>query len=213
MDAKNCPNCRGNRFEMLGFGLDVCMYCGTSVPGLISDHNPYVLRDRIVAQTTYTRRKRFRKYLHRANRAQSASTVPCETWEYLMERGPYQNPGQVHRALKAAKHLKRKCYDSLPLLCTYLCDGLKVPRLTEPDLANAMRLFDIIDRRLARDSMISYLYCLEYILAKIGRSDMLHYINRIKCSKRRGRYKERLDRLFSDHSLSVVDLLRDTVAL
>ena len=208
-----CPGCRGQYFEARGFGLDVCMRCGVGVPGQISDLNPYVLRDRIVSQTTYTRRKRFRKYLLRANRAQSASTVPCETWAYLIDRGPYHSPGHVHRTLKAAKHLKRKCYDSLPLLCMHLCNGLTVPRLTDADLSQSMKLFDILDRQLDRDSMISYLYCLEYILVKIGRSDMLHYINRIKCSKRRSRYKERLDRLFEGHAASVVDLLRDAVPL
>ena len=208
-----CPGCRGDFFESGGFGLDVCMGCGVAVPGQISDQNPYVLRDRIISQTTYTRRKRFRKYLLRANRAQSSSTVPCETWAYLIDRGPYRSPGQVHRTLKAAKHLKRKCYDSLPLLCMHLCEGLKVPRMTDANLSEAMKLFEIIDRRLDRDSMISYLFCLEYILVKIGRRDMLPYINRIKCVKRRARYKERLDRLFAEHVVSVIELMRDAVTL
>ena len=211
MEPKNCRNCRGQRFEVGGFGLDVCLRCGVGRPGLIADHNPYVLRDRIICQTTYTRRKRFKKYLLRANRSQSLNTVPCDTWAYLIERGPYQNPGQVHRALKVAKHLKRKCYDSLPLFCMHLCEGLTVPRLSDANIASAMRLFQVIDRQLDRDSMISYLYCLEYILGKIGRKDMLPYINRIKCARRRGLYKMRLDRMFS--AATVVDLLSDTVTL
>jgi len=213
MEPKICASCRGTSFEVGGFGIDVCMTCGLGTAGVIADHNPYVLRDRIVSQTTYTRRKRFKKYLLRANRSQSANTVPCETWAYLIERGPYQNPGQIHRTLKVAKHLKRKCYDSLPLLCMHLCDGLKVPRLSDMDILNSMRLFAVIDRRLDRDSMISYLFCLEYILKKIGREDMLPFISRIKCARRRAHYKERLDRMFSEDKRSVVDLMHSTVPL
>ena len=93
----------------------------------------------------------------------------------------------------------------------HLCEGLTVPRLSDANIASAMRLFQVIDRQLDRDSMISYLYCLEYILGKIGRKDMLPYINRIKCARRRGHYKVRLDRMFS--AATVVDLLNDTVTL
>ena len=211
MEPKNCRSCRGRAFEVGGFGLDVCLNCGVARPGVIADHNPYVLRDRIVSQTTYTRRKRFKKYLNRANRKQSANTVPCDTWAYLIDRGPYQNPGQVHRALKTAKHLKRKCYDSLPLFCMHLCEGLTVPRLSDSNIASAMSLFDVIDRKLDRDSMISYLFCLEYILGKIGRADMLPYISRIKCTRRRGHYKTRLDQMFCNSS--VLDLMNNTVPL
>ena len=213
METKICPGCRGRFFDPTGFGLDSCTGCGRTVPGQITDNNPYILRDRVVQQTTYTRRKRFRKYLMRTNRTQSHHTVPEETWVYLMARGPYRSPGHVHQTLKAAKHLKRKCYDSLPLLCTHLCPNITVPMLGDDDIFHSLRLFDVVDRKLRRDNMISYLFCLEYILEKVGRSDVLPYINRIKCPRRRRNYRERLDRMFREKQESVVDLLCVAVPL
>ena len=145
----------------------------------------------------YTRRKRFRKYLLRANRNQSANTVPPETWEYLMQFAPFRSPGDLHRCLKAAKHLRRKCYDSMPLMCTHLCEGT-VPSLASAEITRAMHYFDTIDRTLRANNepMISYLFCLEFVLRKLGREDMLVFINRIKCPKRRHRYHDRLTDIF-----------------
>ena len=145
--------------------------------------------------TVYTRRKRFRKYLMRANRTQSLTTVPQETWEYLIARKPYRDAAEVHRTLKRAKHLKKKCYDSLPFMCSHLCD-IPVPHLTVKEMARAMEMFDLIDRQLNDQPMISYLFCLEYILKEIGRFDMIPFINRIKCEKRRRHYTARLDTMF-----------------
>ena len=59
-----------------------------------------------------------------------------------------------------------------------------------------MGLFDRIDHALNGLPMISYLYCLEYILVQLGRRDMVSFVNRIKCEKRRQHYKERLDKIF-----------------
>ena len=39
---------------------------------------------------------------------------------------------------------------------------------------------------------VSYLYLLEYILIQIGRSDILPFLNRIQCTKRRKMYDERI---------------------
>ena len=130
-----------------------------------------------------------------ANRAQSSTTIPEETWQYLIERGPYRDAKHLHRTLKGAKHLKRKCYDSLPFLCSHLCQT-KVPRLSPSEMTRAMELFDWIDRQLSGKTMISYLFCLEYILKKLGRADVCEFINCIQCPKRRATYKMRLDKIF-----------------
>ena len=193
-------------FEVSGFGLDTCSQCGVCVPGTIGDVNQYMVSDRILPICTYTRRKRFRKYLMRANRNQSASTVPAETWAYLLKDSPYKSPGQLYLKLKAAKGIKRKCYDSLPLMCAHLCEQ-PVPSLSEIEMQQATRHFDVIDRHIERtgDSMISYLFCLEFILKKMGRTDMLEFLNRIKCCTRRRTYTERLTAMFTQ--TSIVDML------
>ena len=84
MHRKLCPCGNADRFEVGGFGLDTCCVCGICIPGVISDMNQYVPADRIMHPCTYTRRKRFRRYLLRANRNQSCNTVPAETWAYLL---------------------------------------------------------------------------------------------------------------------------------
>ena len=208
MERKFCPCGNADRFEVGGFGLDSCCACGRCLPGAISDMNEYVPADRVMHPCTYTRRKRFRRYLMRANRSQSVNTVPAETWAYLLENAPYRSPGALYRRLKMTKQLKRKCYDSLPLMCAHLC-SMPVPSLNDVEFREAMRYFDTIDMYLVRNSqsMISYLFCLEFILLKLGRSDMMPFINRIKCQKRRCQYNERLNTIFSHDSMNVLNML------
>lgn len=148
----------------------------------------------------------------RANRSQSCNTVPPETWEYLLKYSPYMSPGALYRRLKMAKTLKRKCYDSLPLMCSHLC-STPVPTLTDVEFRKAMRYFDTVDRYLIRNSqsMISYLFCLEFILLKLGRPDMLPFINRIKCTKRRRLYQDRLSVIFNSESSTILNMLADSM--
>ena len=207
---RTCVSCGSTVFEVGGFGLDSCTGCGLGTKGLIADTYGYIPTDRMFPTQLYTRRKRFKKYLQRANRSQSSNTIAPETWQYLLDRAPFRDAAHVHATLKAAKHLKRKCYDSIPLLCSHLCD-MEVPSLTEPEMHLAMRHFDTIDAALRDVTMISYLYCLEYIFRKIGRDDMTAYINRIKCVKRRRAYRQRLDHIFEpDDIYTVADRLRDS---
>ena len=196
MNQKKCTGC-GNASQFLegGFGLDTCLMCGLACRGAINEFQQYVSNDRVMVYCTYTRRKRFRKYLMRANRNQSASTVPAETWKHLMKFAPFSTPSELHRCLKAAKHLKRKCYDSLPLMCSHLC-SCPVPSLDEKEILRAMQVFSDIDRALRDGPMISYLYCLEFVLKRIGRADLVPFINCIKCPKRRSAYQERLRAVF-----------------
>ena len=158
----------------------------------------------------YTRKKRFKKYLFRCMRQQSASTVPTETWKYLLANGPYRDAKHIQRVLKLGRHLKRKSYDSLPFLTAALCPHITVPELTEHEKARALGLFRQIDQAIRQGPFISYLYCLEYILNHMGRSDMLPHINRIQCPKRRHAYKVQLDHIFSCNS-GVDELLRHPV--
>ena len=94
----------------------------------------------------------------------------------------------------------------MPLMCAHLC-ACKVPSLTQSEIAHAMDQFNIIDRTLRQQPMVSYLFCLEFILKRIGRGDMVPYINRIKCSKRRHKYNERLRLIFANSSRNVAHML------
>ena len=209
MEVKLCPCGNKSHFIQTGFGLDTCVQCGLCRRGSFAELNQYVSADRIMHSCTYTKRKRFKKYIMRTNRHQSVNTVPPETWSYLIQHGPYKTPEELHRQLKRAKGLKRKCYDSIPLMCAHLCNQ-PVPSLTSEEIKRAMYYFDTIERHLHGEPMISYLFCLEFILRKLDRTDMIAFINRIKCPKRRRTYHERLTNIFLMDKEDVVTLLMAT---
>ena len=213
MDDRSCA-CGSKFFDQGGFGLDFCLRCGLGLAGFHQNYQEYVYQDRIPGQQSYTRLKRFKKYLCRAMRQQSSCTIPKDTWAYLSERGPYRDAKHVQWTLKRARCLKRKCYDSLPFLTHALCPHINVPTLTEWEKTQALEHFKKVDRAFREGPFVSYLFCLEYILKKLGREDMVEYINRIQCTKRRVAYKERLDRIFvaadaeDKEDLSIMNQLR-----
>jgi len=199
LEMKPCIGCKrtGGNLIATEYHTLVCTACGVENPGYLSPADNGVWNCVLVPAQTYTRLKRFRKYLARASKAQNASSIPGKTWEYLIARGPYKTPGAIIRTLKGAgKRLKKKCYDSLPLLCEQLAD-IRVPSLTELDRFWAVAAFKKLDTAYSKgEPFVSYLYALEYILVHIGRSDVLPFINKIQCRKRRHRYKTRLDNIY-----------------
>ena len=199
-----CENCGMKYFEDSGFGMEFCLQCGvgrkaTSMLG----SEQFVYKDAVLNVQSYTRLKRFKKYLCRAARQQSSCTIPKDTWDYLWSKRPYRNAAHIQYTLKQARHLKRKCYDSLPFLTGALCPHVDVPSLGEIEKLKAIDLFKRIDIAIGKGPFISYLFCLEYILKKLGRADMCEHINRIQCPKRREKYKDRLDRIFNSTSSTV----------
>ena len=196
-----CPDCGPDHVRQTGYGTLVCTRCGqenfTWILSAQSSYSPYCVP--LHSQATYTRIKRFRKYLQRASMQQSAATIPECTWDYLLEGQPYRGPGNIVRRLKKApKFIRKKCYDSLPLLVKMLCPHVDVPRLTESDKLNAMTAFRKLDAAYNNgEPFVSYLYALEFILEHIGRSDMMPFINKICCRKRRAAYRFRLNKIFS----------------
>ena len=140
----------------------------------------------------YTRAKRFRKYLMRACMSQGLSSVPDDTWRYLQEHRPYTGPREILFRLKRSK-LTNKCYDSLPIMTKHMCPHLTVPEITYEDTNLALRLFGRIEQGFPKGSkFVSYLYLLEHVLSRIGREDMLPFLNRIQCPRRRRQYEERI---------------------
>ena len=114
--------------------------------------------------------------------------------------------------LKRGKGIKRKCYDSLPLICQHLCEG-NVPTLSDLEVREAMRHFNTIDSHVERrgDRMISYIFCLEFILKKMGRHDMLPYVSKIKCPRRRRNYQQKLSEILGSTRDTVTD--RDVMSM
>ena len=117
---------------------------------------------------------------------------------------PYSSPGAILRRLKRApKHICKKCYDSLPMLVNTLCPGVAVPELQESDKYQAVSRFRALDDAYNQgEPFVSYLFALEYILELIQRSDMLPFINKIQCRKRRAAYRWCLDKIFKHKTRS-----------
>ena len=204
-----CRECNGTFYEMCGFGIDFCISCGLGRRSQLDASTFSVTyQDRIPGHQSYTRVKRFKKYLCRAMRQQSNCTVPKNTWDYLLAHRPYRNAAHIQHTLKRARHLKRKCYDSLPFLTSLLCPHITVPSLDEREKAHALSLFATIDTAITVGPFVSYLFCLEYILKKMGRQDMCEHINKIQCPKRRAAYLERLNDIFESKRDDVKSLLR-----
>ena len=193
-----CATCPENRMLETG-NSQICTLCGREkfvCNPLMQPSSRWGMELR--PTQTYTRLKRFRKYLQRAGRQQCAASVPQETWEYLLARRPYRGPRHIVLTLKrAGKRLRKKCYDCLPLLAHNLCPHLNVPTLDEAEKLRALSLFGVLDRAFKRDGpFVSYLFALEYILRLLGRRDVLPYINKIQCPTRREAYNMQFARLF-----------------
>jgi len=188
------------------YGSHVCSTCGREkfesiLYSSVSTHSYCVP---LCSTATYTRLKRFKKYLNRSTMSQSQNSIPATTWDYLLAGSPYNGPQAIVRRLKKApKTVRKKCYDSLPLLVHHLCPKCVVPRLCEREKQLAVRAFMVLDRAYNEgEHFVSYLFALEYILQLIGRSDMLPFVNKISCRKRRHAYRLRLDRIFSNWRIS-----------
>jgi len=205
MNITECDQCGKTRFDFFGSGLWSCINCGkTSFMGFDFDPCAWSPNEKLQPRSNYTRQKRFKKYLNRACRIQSSNTVPDATWKYLLDKAPYRGPRDVVHTLKKSR-LKRKCYDSLPLLVSHLCPDHVVPILTETERKRAVKLFDEIDNKLYAmpdHPFCSYLYVLEYILYALGRCDMVPYCSRIQCRKRREKYRALLNSV-SDGQVSM----------
>ena len=198
-----CGACKGAVVQT-EYGSMVCTRCGVENFESIFDsrtaYMPYCVP--LVAPASYTRQKRFRKYLQRAAMQQSGASVPRSTWEYLFKRAPFKTPRGIISHLKnAPKNIRKKCYDCLPLLIKTLCPHLHVPTLPESDKYQALAAFRELDHAYTKgEPFVSYLFALEYILQLIGRSALLPFINKIQCRKRRLAYRCRLDAIFKRSS-------------
>ena len=198
MEDERCT-CGACRFTRTEYGSVVCCACGIEdMSQIFSVESAYFsYQVPLHSAVTYTRIKRFRKYLQRAAMEQSVCSIPETTWRYLLQH-TYRGPRDIIRYLKRApKHVRKKCYDSLPLLTKQLCPHCTIPVLTANDKYRALEAFRKLDRAYGSgEPFVSYLYALEYILELIGCSSVLPFINKIQCRKRRAAYRFRLDGVF-----------------
>ncbi len=134
-------------WDYMGSGIKFCTTCGAMSRGTFEEYDIWSPNEQLT-RSCYTRSKRFQKYLANACHMQTSSSVPNVTWEHLINHGPYSRPSQIIRTLKKSK-LKRKCYDSLPIMTKHMCPHLSVPELTYEDAEEGLKLFKRIEVGLA----------------------------------------------------------------
>ena len=128
---ETCEQCKTTSIVYTEYHSRVCTRCGLEDFARILDteHSYGAYAIPLISEATYTRVKRFKKYLMRAAMEQSANTIPEATWNYLLGGQPYRGPASIVRRLKKApKTVRKKCYDSLPLLVKMLCPHIRVRR-------------------------------------------------------------------------------------
>ena len=105
MNGQTCKSCKSESLLLeTEYGSLVCPHCGVELFEPIL--RTYVCSHYCVplySCATYTRLKRFKKYLNRSTMSQSQNSIPPATWDYLLEEAPYRSPGSVVRRLKKAE--------------------------------------------------------------------------------------------------------------
>ena len=99
------------------YGSHVCSTCGREkfesiLYSSVSTHSYCVP---LCSTATYTRLKRFKKYLNRSTMSQSQNSIPATTWDYLLAGSPYNGPQAIVRRLKKAP--KKIWTFPTPILC------------------------------------------------------------------------------------------------
>ena len=134
------------------YGTRVCSVCGREdFSAVLENENAYHhYCVPLYSPATYTRVKRFKKYLQRASMTQSASTIPQQTWDYLLECVPYKSPEAIVRRLKKARHSQKVLRfvavphtDALP---GYQCAESERGRQTTGDLVFQKVGFRVLQR-------------------------------------------------------------------
>ena len=203
----SCEHCRATAWIYHFNGRASCSSCGilSFVSNSVQPNylHAFQAMNRLQQNHVYTREKRFKKYIQHAARQQSMNSIPDKTWEYLLAHKPYRRVSDILRTLKKSK-LKNKCYDCLPMMVNELCDHIRVPKLSNEECREALDLFGEIDRNYddSKCAFVSYIFILEYILEIMGRSDILPFLSRIQCSKRRTVYRRKLNAIFNHTSFS-----------
>ena len=197
-----CEHCRAKAWIYHFNGRASCSSCGilsfVSTSWQPNYLHAFQAMNRLQQNHVYTREKRFKKYIQHAARQQSMNSIPDKTWEYLLAHRPYRCVQDILRTLKKSK-LKNKCYDCLPMMVNELCPHIRVPNISAEECNEALELFSVIDRKYddSKTAFVSYIFILEYILDIMGRSDMLPFLSRIQCTRRRTVYRQKLNKIFN----------------
>ena len=129
MERVPCSECgRDVVWEYMGSGIKFCTTCGTMNKGTFEEYDKWSPNEQIT-RSCYTRSKRFQKYLAHACRMQSSSSVPNDTWEYLIRVGPFSNPAQIKEKQARSQMLRQLAPDVCTVVPQHQCSDPQSVRI------------------------------------------------------------------------------------
>ena len=166
-------------------GFRVCASCGQQ------DVCPIFVRPHAcqlpAARPPYCRKKRFQKLLHNVWSARLPS-MKDQFVRYIQENCP-KTPAEIIELIRTAKPREYKRYDCISRLSIEFLNHRPIP-LTRSQISQCMGIFQRveIEHRRRKGVFPAYSFLIELCLAKVGRPDLIQYIHRLKCPRRRARY-------------------------
>ena len=167
-------------------GFYVCMYCGS-----MQNQRVYIMPSaygRAPARPPYCRQKRFVKLLHNT----WASRIPrcCDLFMKSLDSINPKTTPQILTFIRDSTHRKFKRYDCLALLSIKILHHT-IPPLTAEQIAWCTGVFQKIEIRHRKVGGIfpCYPWTIERCLETLHRRDLLEYIHKLKCPRRRSRYE------------------------
>ena len=186
--------CCGGRIAICD-GMSVCCNCGH-----VLDLMPVVLRRQFcpageATRQPYSRSKRFARIFQNS----FGRRVPT-THAFLIkaiQKARPTSPEDIFSVIYTSTDRRLKRYDALAFLSLNLLPGWEILPLRSQDIAFAEELFRSIERSynirlFAHSPFPAYAFIVEQILVSpnVNRPDLLRYIHKLKCKRRRSLYKK-----------------------
>ena len=168
-------------------GFQVCISCGTqdTCPVFIKPH----AYSRIPARAPYSRKNRFYKLLFNVWSARLPSMAHAFV-KHIIEIGP-NTPSEIIEVIRQSKSREYKRYDCISKLSIELLNH-KVEPMDRRQVQLCMGFFQRVEikHRAYGGVFPAYSFLLEQCFQHplILRHDLVQYLHRLKCPRRRNRY-------------------------
>ena len=185
-----CP--RGAVIET-GWGLNICSQCGVTVGVPISLLVNYAVP--CSGRPPYSKHKRFAKLLchsygHRVSRIHPSLIEK-------LNKTVISSAVDIYNLIRASKGTKMKRYDAIASLCIYKLGSTITPLNHNQNMWASHIFRDVVSLHARnRGTFPAYSWCIEKCLIALGREDLLRYVHRLKCKKRRTVYEHVYGHLF-----------------
>ena len=185
--------CCPHRRIVFDAGFRVCASCGQQ------DACPIFIRPHAcqlpAARPPYCRKKRFQKLLHNVWSARLPN-MKDRFVQYIQENKP-ETPAQIIELIRTAKPREYKRYDCISRLSIEFLNHRPKP-LTQCQISECMGIFERVEivHRRQKGVFPAYSFLIELCLVKVDRPDLIQYIHRLKCPRRRSRYLKLYEHCF-----------------